>query len=81
MVPSSIDAVRFIHLISRCQVYRDASSPFSGEVEVDESSFGGRRVHGKKGRGAEGRTIVFGILKRHGKGYTGIIPNAAKKLL
>jgi len=32
----------------------DASSPFSGEVEVDESSFGGRRVRGKKGRGARG---------------------------
>jgi len=32
----------------------DASSPFSGEVEVDEPSFGGRRVRGKiraRGRG------------------------------
>jgi len=27
----------------------DASSPFSGEVEVDESYFGARRVRGKKG--------------------------------
>jgi len=31
----------------------DASSPFSGEVKVDESYFGTRRVRGKKGRGAE----------------------------
>jgi len=59
----------------------DTSSPFSGEVEVDEPSFGGRRVRGKKGHGAGGKTIVFGILKRHGKGYTGIIPNAAKNAL
>jgi len=59
----------------------DASSPFSGEVEVDESSFGGRRVHGKKGRGAGGKTIVFGILERHGKVYTEIVPNAARKSL
>jgi len=28
-----------------------------------------------------GKTIVFGILEHHGKGYTGIIPNAAKKPL
>jgi len=43
--------------------------------------FGARRVRGKKGRGAGGKTIVFGILERHGKVYTGIFPNAAKKLL
>jgi len=59
----------------------DASSPFSGEVEVDESSFGGCRVRGKKGRGVGGKTIVFGILECHGKGYTEIVSNAAKKPL
>jgi len=48
----------------------DASSSFSGEVEVDESSFGRHRVRGKKGRGAGDKTIVFGILERHGKVYT-----------
>jgi len=57
----------------------DVSSPFSGEVEVDESYFGGRRVCGKKGYGAGGKMIVFGILERHGKIHTEIIPNAAKK--
>jgi len=44
-------------------------------------SFGGRRVRGKKGRGAGGKTIVFGILERHGKVYTEIVPNAVKKPL
>ena len=57
----------------------DASSPLSGEVEVDESCFGTRRVRGKKGRGAGGKTIVFGILKRQGKVYTEIVPDAFKK--
>ena len=57
----------------------DASSPISGEVEVDESYFGARRVRGKKGRGAGGKTIVFGILERQGKVYTEIVPAAAKK--
>jgi len=36
---------------------------------------------GGKGRGARGKTIVSGILERHGKGYTAIVPNAAKKPL
>jgi len=55
--------------------------PYSGKVEVDESSFGRRCVHEKKWRGVGGKTIVFGILKRHGKVHTGIVPNAAKKPL
>lgn len=48
---------------------------FSGEVEVDESYFGGRRK-GKRGRGAKGKIPVFGLLKRGGRVYTKIIPNA-----
>ena len=46
-----------------------------GEVEADESYFGGRRK-GKRGRGALGKVPVFGLLKRHGKVYTVVIPNA-----
>lgn len=53
-------------------------SPFSGEVELDESYFGARRVRGKRGRGARGKTIVFGIYKRNGRVYTEIIPNCKK---
>lgn len=45
-------------------------SPFSGEIEVDESYFGARRIKGKRGRGAYGKAIVFGLLKREGKVYT-----------
>ena len=47
----------------------------SGEIEVDESYFGGRRK-GKRGRGAGGKTPVFGLLKRGGKVYTKIIADA-----
>ena len=50
-------------------------TPFSGEIEVDESYFGGRRK-GKRGRGAAGKIPVFGLLKRGGKVYTKIIPDA-----
>jgi transposase len=38
----------------------------AGEFELDESYFGGVRK-GKKGRGAAGKNIVFGLLKRGGK--------------
>ena len=49
-----------------------AEEVFAGEVELDESYFGGVRK-GKRGRGAAGKTVVFGILKRGGKVYTKII--------
>jgi transposase len=54
----------------------DATSPLSGEVEIDESYFGARRV-----RGLRGKTIVFGLLKRHGKVYTQIVPDVSRATL
>ena len=57
------------------------SSPLVGEIEVDESYFGARRVKGKRGRGASGKTPVFGILQRGGKVYTEIVPDCARKTL
>ena len=51
----------------------------SGEIEMDESYFGPRRVRGLKGRGAYKKTIVFGIKKRKGKVYTRIIKNCSKR--
>jgi transposase len=53
----------------------EKASPVFGEVEVDESYFGGERK-GKRGRGAAGKVPVFGLLKRGGKVYTVMIPNA-----
>src|SRR5437660_2795818 len=60
----------------------ERQSPLSsGQVEVDESYFGARRVRGKRGRGASGKTIVFGRLKREGKVYTEIVPDCKKATL
>ncbi|EQA10427.1 insertion element IS1016 transposase [Glaesserella parasuis D74] len=42
---------------------------FEGEIEADESYFDGTRK-GKRGRGAVGKTAVFGLLKRDGKVHT-----------
>ena len=44
----------------------------SGEIEMDESYFGGRRK-GKRGRGAQGKSIVFGLLERDGRVYTRVV--------
>ena len=52
----------------------------SGEVEADESYFGGVRK-GIRGRGAAGKVVVFGLLKRGGKVYTAIIPDVKSKRL
>lgn len=52
----------FLKIRLRLFVACQSASPFgSSEVEVDESYFGARRVRGKRGRGAFGKHIVFGI--------------------
>lgn len=58
----------------------DEKEIFSGEIELDESYFGGRRK-GKRGRGAGAKTPVFGLLKRNGKVYTKIISDASSATL
>jgi len=44
----------------------ESEAMFGGEIEVDESYFGGKRK-GKRGRGATGKVPVFGLLNRGGK--------------
>ena len=60
----------------------EAESPFeNGEIELDESYFGSRRVRGLRGRGARGKTPVFGMLKRGEKVYVQIVKNCSIKEL
>ena len=47
---------------------------FDDELEIDESYFGGQ-CKGKPGRGAVGKVVVFGLLKRYGNFYTVTVPN------
>jgi transposase len=44
----------------------------SGEIEMDESYFGGRRK-GQRGRAAGGKSVVFGLLERDGRVYTKVV--------
>lgn len=79
----SVRSINSIYLKLRSQIATscEQQSPLQGAVEVDESYFGPRRVRGKRGRGAYGKTIVFGLLKRDGRVYTEIVPNCTKATL
>ena len=73
---------RYVTLIrQRIAEFCESKTPFKGEIEVDESYFGAKRIRGKRGRGAAGKTPVFGILQRQGKVYTEIVPDCAKATL
>jgi len=73
---------RIFHLIrKRLVVLCEKESKFSGEVEIDESYFGARRVRGKRGRGASNKIPVIGLLKRNGTVYAKPIKNASRTQL
>ena len=71
----------YLKIRARIARYCEVQSPFSGEIEMDESYFGPTRIRGKRGRGAGGKTIVFGIIKRNGHVFTEIVPDAKKRSL
>ncbi len=51
-----------------------------GEVEMDESYFGGKRK-GRRGRGAEGKVPVFGIMERGGKVVVEVVRDVSRESL
>lgn len=62
----------------RITAFCESESPFEcGEIEIDESYFGARRVRGIRGRGARGKHIVFGLIKRGGMVYTQVVTNCS----
>lgn len=74
-------AALFYHKLRDLIAYQlDEACPVEGEIELDESYFGGQRK-GKRGRGAAGKVPVFGLLKRGGKVYAKMIPNASRETL
>ena len=73
-------AIRFYMRLRFLIASQLPSYELNGEVEADESYFGGIRK-GKRGRGAAGKVAVFGLLKRGGKVFTAIVPNARTETL
>ncbi len=75
-------SIRFFHKLcsSIAHKQQNRAAQFCEEIEVDESYFGGHRK-GKRGRGAAGKVIVFGLLKRGGKVYTMSVADVKGKTL
>ncbi|MDO5651275.1 MAG: IS1595 family transposase [Moraxella sp.] len=69
-----------IRLVIEYNLALESNTLFDGEVELDESYFGGVRK-GKRGRGAAGKTPVFGLLKRHDRVYTVVVKDTKQATL
>lgn len=76
-------AWRMCKMIREHMAEIDGEDPLGGageHVEVDETMVGGVR-RGKRGRGAAGKTVVFGMLQRGGNVMTHVIPNIRQSTL
>ncbi len=70
-------AALFYHKLREIIAVRIADNvPLDGEIEVDESYFGGVRK-GKRGRGVAGKVPVFGLLKRGCKVHAVPVPDTS----
>jgi transposase len=77
--PTALKATNVIRqaILTKC---RDYELLLKGEVEADESYFGGKRK-GPRGRGAKNKVPVFGILERNGMVSVDVVPNVGAKTL
>ena len=69
---------RMFHQIRKSLSNSDAT--LHGDVEIDETYIGGKRP-GKRGRGAEGKTIVMGMVERGGKAKAKVVPDVKARTL
>lgn len=69
-----------IRLVIEYHLAQETKELFDGEIELDESYFGGIRK-GKRGRGAAGKTAVFGLLKRNGKVFVVVVKDTKTNTL
>ena len=58
----------------------DEYRKLSGEIECDESYFGGKKK-GPRGRGSRQKVKAFGMLERQGRIYTAIVENVSAETL
>jgi transposase len=74
-------AWRMGHEIRKYLGLVDGDDQLSGHVEADETMVGGKRSGGKRGRGAPGKTVVFGMLERKGDVMTRVVENVRRATL
>lgn len=70
---------RMFHQIRKVLVENDGQ--LEEEVEVDETYIGGVHHGGKRGRGAEGKTAVMGMVERGGRVRAKVVPDVKAKTL
>lgn len=73
-------AWRMAHELRKLMANADKHGPLSGHVEIDETMVGGRKP-GKRGRGSENKTVVFGMVERDGTVRAGPVPNVKRATL
>ena len=73
-------AWRMAHELRKLMAQANGNGPLSGHVEVDETYIGGKRP-GPRGRGATGKTVVFGMLEREGDVRAGPVANVRRTTL
>lgn len=72
-------AFRIGHTI-REMMNEEGEIVLSGDVEMDESAFGGKK-EGKRGWGSENKTCVFGMVERGGDIVAKVVPNRKRSTL
>lgn len=80
---SSLSTIERVFRWFRERIYDDHMVQLvhlKGKLELDEALFGGKRP-GKRGWGAEGKLLVFGIYQRNGHVLTFPIPNRQRPTL
>lgn len=69
-----------LHKIRYMLKNRASNNQLSGIVEVDETYYGGCK-HGKRGRGAENKTPIFGLIERGGRLFITPVKDTKRKTL
>lgn len=84
LLPCSRQAVQRVYSLLREQIVElavEEARPLLGEIEIDESYFGPRRVRGIRGRGARGKVPVLGLHKRGGRVFVSVVKDCSKRAL
>jgi len=84
-IESSLKTIQKVFTVTREAIYNQTlmelkKANICGEIEMDETMFGGRRS-GKRGWGAAGKHIIFGMYQRNGKVFTFPISSRSRQQL
>lgn len=79
---NTVNRILLLIRIRLAKCCEQEKKPQSGVFELDECYLGARRVRGKRGRGAKGKTILFGLYERLSrKVYARIVRNVKSQIL